>query len=170
MKIKQQIKKFLEYLFFFLYFIFEEIVIKSAKRLLSFIKSFHFYEKIMRFVEEGNDFILLFSFVFIVVMAEISASIGVFLAAKGYVLTGMAFYVLKIIIYIPSIDIFKRNKERLLKYKIIQIGAFLYEKIENNPLFLEFKRKIKEFKEMILISFKKFKKNFIEVWRNLWKA
>jgi len=124
----------------------------------------------MRFIEEGNDFILLFSFVFIVVMAEISASIGVFLAAKGYVLAGVVFYVLKIIIYIPSIDIFRRNKKRLLKYKIIQIGAFLYEKIENNPLFLEIKRKIKEFKEMILISFRTFKKDFIEVWRNLWKT
>ena len=165
-----QIKKILEYLFFFLYFIFEEVVIKSAKKLLSFIKSFHFYEKIMRFVEEGNDFILLFSFVFIVAIAEISSTIGLFLIAKGFIVLGIIFYVLKIIIYIPSIDIFKRNKERLLKYKIIQIGVFLYEKIENNPLFLEFKRKIKEFKEMILISFKKFKKDFISFWKNLWKV
>ena len=126
----------------------------------------------MSFIEKSNDFVLLFSFVFIVVLAESFATIGVFLIAKGFIILGIIFYVLKIIIYIPSIDIFKRNKERLLKYKIIQIGAFLYEKIENNPLFLEFKRKIKEFKEMILISFRnrKFKKDFIEVWRNLWKV
>jgi len=169
LKIKQ-IKKFLEYLFFFLYFIFEEVVIKSAKKLLSFIKSFHFYEKIMRFIEEGNDFILLFSFVFIVAVAEISSTIGLFLLAKGFIVLGIIFYILKIIIYIPSIDIFRRNRQRLLKYKIIQIGTFLYEKIENNPLFLEFKRKIKEFKEMILVSFRKFKKEFIEVWRKLWKT
>ena len=169
MKIKQ-IKKFLEYFFFFLYFIFEEVVIKSAKRLLYFIKSFHFYEKIMSFIEEGNDFILLFSFVFIVVLAESFATIGVFLLAKGFIVLGIVFYVLKIIIYIPSIDIFRRNKERLLKYKIIQIGAFLYEKIENNPIFLGIKRKIKEFKEIILISFRKFKNDFISFWRNLWKA
>ena len=124
----------------------------------------------MQYIEKSNDFILLFSFVFIVFLAETSATIGVFLAAKGFVVLGIIFYVLKIIIYIPSIDIFSRNKERLLKYKIIQFGVFLYEKIEKNPLFLEIKKRIKEFKENILRKFRDFKIKFIEFWRNLWKT
>jgi len=168
LKIKQ-IKKFLEYLFFFLYFIFEEIVIKSAKKLLLFIKSFDLYEKIMLYIQESNDFILLFSFVFIVLLAEISSTLGLFLLAKGFLISGIFFYILKIVIYIPSIDIFKRNKNRLLKYKIIQIGLFIYEKIEKNPLFLELKKRFKLLKEKILLSFKDFKNRFIDFWRNLWK-
>ncbi len=124
----------------------------------------------MLYIEKSNDFILLFSFVFIVVLAETLATIGVFLAAKGFIVLGIFFYILKIIVYIPSIDIFKRNKERLLKYKIIQIGLFIYEKIENNPLFLELKRKLKNFKYIILSLFKDYKIKFINFWRNLWKT
>ena len=124
----------------------------------------------MQYIEESNDFILLFSFVFIVFLAETSATIGVFLAAKGFVILGIIFYILKIIIYIPSIDIFKRNKNRLLKYKIIQFGVFLYEKIEKNPLFLEIKKRVKELKKIVLKAFRDFKIKFIEFWRNLWKA
>ncbi len=169
MKIKQ-IKKFLEYLFFFFYFLFEEIVIKSAKKLLAFIKSFDLYEKIMLYIQKSNDFILLFSFIFIVLLAEISSTFGLFLLAKGLLIPGIFFYILKIVIYIPSIDIFKRNKDRLLKYKIIQFGVFLYEKIEQNPIFLKFKLKLKKFKEAMLLAFKDFKKIFIDFWRNLWKV
>ena len=124
----------------------------------------------MLYIEKSNDFILLFSFVFIVFLAEISATIGVFLLAKGFVVLGIIFYILKIIIYIPSIDIFRRNKDRLLKYKIIQFGVFLYEKIEKNPLFLEIKKRFKKLKEAVLMAFKDFKIKFIEFWRNLWKT
>ena len=124
----------------------------------------------MLYIENSNDFILLVSFVSIVFLAETSATIGVFFAAKGYMIIGTLFYILKIIIYIPSIDIFRRNKERLLKYKIIQFGVFLYKKIEKNPLFLEIKKRVKEFKKTILIAFRDFKIKFIEFWRNLWKA
>ncbi len=115
----------------------------------------------MQYIEKSNDFILLFSFVCIVILAETSATIGVFLAARGYVITGAVFYILKIIIYIPSIDIFRRNKKRLIKYKIIQIGLFIYEKIEKNPLFSELKKKFRLLKEKILLAFKECKKKFI---------
>ena len=124
----------------------------------------------MQYIEKSNDFILLFSFVFIVLLAEIISTFALFLFAKGFIISGAFFYILKIIIYIPSIDIFRRNKERLLKYKIIQFGVFLYEKIEKNPLFLEIKKRIKELKENILRKFRDFKIKFIEFWRNLWKT
>ncbi len=124
----------------------------------------------MLYIEKSNDFILLFSFVFIVILAETSATVGVFLFAKGFLISGIFFYILKIVIYIPSIDIFKRNKERLLKYKIIRFGAFLYEKIEKNPLFLKLKKKFRLLKEKILLAFKDFKKKFINFWSDLWKV
>jgi uncharacterized membrane protein (DUF485 family) len=123
----------------------------------------------MQFIENSNDLVLLFSFVFIVILAETSATIGVFLAAKGFVITGSLFYILKIIIYIPSVDIFRRNQNRLMKYKIIQFGYFLYEKIEKNPLFLELKEKFKQLKEKIAFFIKPYKEKFKSFWRKMWK-
>ncbi len=124
----------------------------------------------MFYIEKHNDFILLSAFVFIVILAEITSTLALFLFTKGFLILGIFFYILKIIIYIPSIDIFRRNKERLLKYKIIKLGVFLYEKIENNPFFIEIKNRIKNIKIMLLFSFKKFKDKFIKFWRNLWKV
>ncbi len=124
----------------------------------------------MLYIEKHNDFILLSAFVFIVILAEITSTLALFLFTKGFLILGIFFYILKIIIYIPSIDIFRRNKERLLKYKIIKLGVFLYEKIENNPFFIEIKNRIKNIKIMLLFSFKKFKDKFIKFWRNLWKV
>ncbi len=124
----------------------------------------------MQYIEKHNDFILLSAFVFIVILAEITSTLALFLFTKGFLILGIFFYILKIIIYIPSIDIFRRNKERLLKYKIIKLGVFLYEKIENNPFFIEIKNRIKNIKIMLLFSFKKFKDKFIKFWSNLWKV
>ncbi len=149
---------------------FEEVVIKSAKTLLNFIKSFHFYEKTMLYIEKSNDFILLFSFVFIITLAETISTIALFLLAKGFFISGIFFYVLKIIIYIPAIDIFKRNKQRLIKYKIVKFGIFIYEKIEKHPLFIEIRKKINIFKAKIIVKLIQFKEEFIIFWRNLWKT
>lgn len=124
----------------------------------------------MQHIQNSNDLLLLSSFVFLILLAEFVSTFALFLFAKGFFLSGIFFYVLKIIIYIPGIDIFKRNKQRLLKYKIVKFGMLIYEKIENHPLFIEIKRRIKDFKEKIIVKFRKVKDEFIIFWRKIWKT
>ncbi|GAX88280.1 conserved hypothetical protein [Lebetimonas natsushimae] len=122
----------------------------------------------MEFIEKSNDLILMLSFVCIVILAETSATFGVFLTAKGHIILGGLFYIFKIIIYIPSVDIFRRNKNRLMKYKIIQFGYFLYEKIEKNPVFISLREKFRIFKEKVVFFIKPYKEQFKKFWEKIW--
>jgi len=159
-------KKFqtiIKYILFIIYFIFEEIIIKTAKRLLQFIRKFSFYDEFIEFITKSNDFILLISFLFIATLAETSATFAVFLMAKGFFVLGVVFYILKIIIYIPTIDIFKHNKKRLLKYRIIKTFYYWYLFILKSQIYRNIKKFIKDIKEKIKLFFKPVKEMFLKL-------
>jgi len=136
----------LKYLLFFIYLIFEQLVINIAKKLLSFIRKFNIYEKFINYICQSNDFVLMSSFLLIGAIAEASATFAVFLLAKDFVKLGILFYILKIIIYIPAVDIFKRNKKRLLKYKIIRVVFYWYLLIIKSEIYKTLKKIIKKYK------------------------
>ena len=136
----------LKYLLFFVYLIFEQLVINIAKKLLNFIRKFNVYERFITYICQNNDFILMSSFLLIGVIAEASATLAVFLLAKNFVKLGILFYILKIIIYIPAVDIFKRNKKRLLRYKIIRVVFYWYLLIIKSKIYKTLKKIIKKYK------------------------
>jgi len=82
-------------------------------------------------------------------IAEASATFAVFLLAKDFIKLGILFYILKIIIYIPAVDIFKRNKKRLLKYKIIKVVFYWYLLIIKSEIYKTLKKIIKKYKAEI---------------------
>jgi hypothetical protein len=139
----------IKYILFIIYFIFEEFVIKVAKRLLAFIRKFKIYDKFIDLISQSNDFFLLASFIILAGVAESSATFAVFLTAKGFVVLGILFYIVKIIIFIPAIDIFKHNKKRLLKYTVIRTLYYWYLLITASQIYRNIKRFFKDFKERL---------------------
>ena len=96
------------------------------------------------------------------IIAEINAFIGSFLILKGDVILGVFFYLLKLLMLIPVIDLFKRNKKIILKIKIFKILYFYYIKFEHLPIFQKvrkIKRKMKEKIKNFLKRLDKKKKN-----------
>ena len=161
----KKIKKFFYYLSGTIYLLFEEIVIKTAKKFLNTLKKLKIYDRIINYINNSNDMVLLSSFVVVVVIGEIFAGLSVFMLGKGFFLIGILFYIFKILVYIPAIDIFKNKKNRLLKYKIINYFYNLYLKIEKSEIILFIKKIIKKFKLIIknkIIDIKNYVKNIFK--------
>ena len=93
--------------------------------------------------------VLLSSFLIIAGIAETSATFAVFLSVRGFVKLGIFFYILKIVIYIPTVDIFKHNKKRLLKYRIIRTFYYWYLLIIGSKIYRNIKKVFKDTKEKI---------------------
>jgi hypothetical protein len=140
--------------------IFEQLVINIAKKLLLFIRRFNVYERFINYICNSNDFVLLSSFLLIAIIADICATFAIFLVAKGLVVLGILFYILKILIYIPAVDIFKRNKKRLLKYKIIRVVFYWYLLIIKSETYRTVKKALKQFKNRIKTFYYPIKKRF----------
>ncbi len=157
----------IKYILFIIYFIFEEFVIKMAKRLLVFIRKFDIYEKFTNYINRSNDFILLGSFLLIAGIAEASATFAVFLSVKGFVKLGIFFYILKIVIYIPTVDIFKHNKKRLLKYRIIKTIYYWYLLIIDSMTYKKIKRVFQEIRKKIKRVFNPIKQKILKFARNI---
>jgi len=158
-----KLQTLIKYILFIIYFIFEEFVIKMAKRLLVFIRKFNIYEKFIDKINHSNDFILLSSFLIIAGIAEASATFAVFLSVKGFVNLGIFFYILKIIIYIPTVDIFKHNKKRLLRYSIIRTLFYWYLIIISSQIYRNIKRIFKDIKRNLKAFFLPIRKTFLSL-------
>jgi len=156
----KKLRILLKYILFFIYLVFEQLVINIAKKLLLFIRKFNVYERFINYICNANDFILLSSFLLIAAIAEISATFAVFLGAKGFIKLGFLFYILKIIIYIPTVDIFKHNKKRLLKYKIIRVVFYWYLLIIKSEIYRTIKKALSQFKNSIKTFYYPIKKRF----------
>ena len=127
---KEQIKEII----FFLIFLYEEFFIVPAKKILSFLKGKLVYNKVLNFFSR-NFFLLVIFIILTGIIAETNAFIGSFLILKGHVILGVFFYLLKLLMLIPVIDLFKRNKKIILKIKIFKILYFYYIKFEHLPIF-----------------------------------
>ncbi len=90
---------------------------------------------------------MLSSFLLIAGIAEVSATFAVLLGAKGFLKLGILFYILKIIIYIPAVDIFKQNKKRLTSYYIIKIVYYWYLLILKSHIYKNIKKGFRDLKE-----------------------
>jgi hypothetical protein len=101
----------------------------------------------------------------IATIADICATFAIFLVAKGFVALGILFYILKIIIYIPAVDIFKRNKKRLLKYKIIRVVFYWYLLIIKSEIYRTIKKTLKQYKYKISKFFYPLRKLFTKKQR-----
>ena len=161
----ERLQIIIKYILFIIYFIFEEFVIKMAKRLLIFIRQFDIYSKFIDFINRSNDLVLLSSFLLIAGIAEASATFAVFLSVRGFVKLGIFFYILKIVIYIPTVDIFKHNKRRLLKYRIIRTFYYWYLLIIGSKIYRNIKKVFKDIKEKIKAFFYPVRETFLSFVR-----
>jgi len=148
----------LQYIVFIIYYIFEEFVINIAKKSLSFIQRFRIYESFIEYINRSSDAMLLFSFFVIALLAEASAIFAGYLTVHGFVALGIGFYILKIVIFIPTVDIFKHNKKRLLKYSAIRTAYYWYILIIRTETYKNIKKSFKRLKLYIKKSFSPIKK------------
>ena len=157
----KKLANFIKYILFIIYFIFEEFVIKIAKRALRLIRKINIYDKFIEMIDRSNNFVLLGSFLFLAVLAESSATFAVFLTAKGFVKLGILFYALKIVLFIPAVDIFSHNKKRLVQYRIIRTIYYWYLRIKSSEIYRNIKKFSKEIKAKIKAFFKPIKESVL---------
>jgi len=139
----------LQYVVFVIYYIFEEFVIRIAKRWLYFIKKIRIYESFISFVNSSSNTTLLSSFFIIALLAEASAIFAGYLMVHGFALLGAGFYLLKIMIFIPAVDIFKHNKKRLLAYSAIKYLYSCYIAAIRTEAYRNIKRNFRKLKKSI---------------------
>ena len=139
----------LQYVVFVIYYIFEEFVIRIAKRWLYFIKKIRIYESFISFVNSSSNTTLLSSFFIIALLAEASAIFAGYLMVHGFALLGAGFYLLKIMIFIPAVDIFKHNKKRLLAYSTIKYLYSCYITAIRTEAYRNIKRNFRKLKKSI---------------------
>ena len=157
----KKLENFVKYILFILYFIFEEFVIKIAKRALLLIRKINIYDMFIEMIDRSNNFVLFSSFLFLAILAESSATFAVFLTAKGLIKLGMLFYALKIVLFIPAVDIFSHNKKRLLQYRIVRIVYYWYLRIMHSEIYRNIKKVSKEIKAKIKAFFKPIKERVL---------
>jgi len=157
----KKLENFIKYILFIIYFIFEEFVIKIAKRALRLIRKISIYDKFIEMIDRSNNFVLFSSFLFLAILAESSATFAVFLTAKGFIKLGILFYALKIVLFIPAVDIFTHNKKRLLQYRIVRIVYYWYLRIMNSDIYRNIKKVSKEIKTKINVFFKPIKESIL---------
>ncbi len=141
----------LQYTIFVIYYIFEEFVIRVAKKWLYFIKKIRIYESFMDYINSSGDTILLSSFFIIALLAEASAIFAGYLMVHGFALFGAGFYLLKIMIFIPAVDIFQHNKKRLLAYSLIRYLYSCYISAIRTEAYRDIKRNFKKIKKSISV-------------------
>ena len=141
-------KERIETIIVFLLYLYEELFLTPAKKLLKQIKKIIFYDKIIDFFAQ-NIYLNLLFVVFVAVLAESSATIASLFIIKGFIFIGILFYLVKVILFIPVIDLFNRNKKELLKFNIIRIPYYYYIKFKR----LEIWKKVKQMKKRIKLLF-----------------
>ena len=141
-------KEHLKTLIAFILYLYEELFLIPAKKLLKQIKKIVFYDKIIDFFAQNIYLNLLFILI-VVGLAETSAITAGFFIVKGFVFIGVLFYLLKVILLIPVIDLFNRNKEELLKFKVIKVSYYYYLKFKRLEIWKKVKQIKKELKEKI---------------------
>jgi hypothetical protein len=139
----------LQYIVFVIYYIFEEFVIRIAKRWLYFIKKIRIYESFISYINSSGNTTLLSSFFIIALLAEASAIFAGYLMVHGFALLGVGFYILKILIFIPAVDIFKHNKRRLLSYSMIKYLYSCYITAIRTEAYRDIKRSFKKLKKSL---------------------
>ena len=163
-KIFKNLLTIIKYVFLFILFLYEELFLIPATKILNKIKTKINYQKIIEAISQ-NYFTMLLFLVISLILAEISAILAGFLIIKGYWIGGLL-YIVKILIFVPLVDIFKHNKKKLLKIKIIKTLYYYYLLF----LRLDFIKKIKKLKKNNKTNYKR-KNNFIKKWINylFWK-
>ena len=161
-KVKKMKKvKQIEKIVLFLIFFYEEFFVVPAKKILSFFKKILIYNKILDFF--SKNFLLLIIFIVLIgFIAEINAFIGSFLILKKNFVLGIFFYSLKLLMLIPVIDLFKRNKKKILRIKVFKFLYFYYINFKHLPIFRKIrkmKRKIRKKMKIFLKRLEKKKKN-----------
>jgi len=144
------LKEKLKLILAFSLFVYEEFFLVPAKKLLNKFKQVVFYDKIIDFF--SKSIYLNFTFILVIgTLAESSALFAGYLIAHKLFVVGVLFYLLKIILFVPVIDLFKRNKTELLKFKIIRVPYYYYLLFKR----LEIWQKVKEIKEKLKQYLKK---------------
>ena len=151
----ERIKQIIKNILLFILFLYEELFIIPAKKILNYFRRISLYDKIIKLVSY-NLITLIFFLFFLGFIAETSAMIGGFFLVKKHFILGISFYMIKIILLVPIVDVFKYNKKRLLKIKLIRILYFYYIKFEN----LKFFRKLRKIKKNLVDKIKKVYYNF----------
>jgi len=148
-------KELLKKMLIFLFILYEEIFLYPAKKLLKLVSKYINYEKWIFRISQNFFYSLIF-IIILTVIAELAAVFAGILILKGIWL-GSLLYFVKIVTFIPLVDLFKHNKKKLLKIEQIRIIYFYYLILQRLPLLRNVRKKIKNFQ----LSIKKYKEKFL---------
>jgi len=159
-----KLTKVIELLFGIIIYLYEEIFLYFAKKCLKYIKNFKIYENIILYFSK-NIYLNLIFLILTLFIAESFAIFAGYLFVKKYYIIGLLFYGFKILLFIPIVELFEKNKQNLLKYKIIKIPYYYFLKIKKLPIFYKLKKIKKKFKIYLFYL----KKNFFKIFKNILK-
>ena len=126
-KIAQRLLIVIQFTLVFLFILFEEIVWESlAKPIYEKIASFHILLKLEKIILNANRYIVLFSFITLLLGVEGAGILAGVFFVQGYVLFGLALYIAKIPIAGFTFWLFKASKTKLLSFDWF---AWAYKKL-----------------------------------------
>ena len=127
-----------EFILFTIIYLYEELFLIPAKKFLKIIKKIDIYNKILKFF--SRNLILNFAFIIIMlIIAETSAIAAGYFFVHKYLFLGILFYSIKVLLFIPIVDLFKKNKKNLLKIKVIKIFYYYFLLFKRLPIFYKIK-------------------------------
>jgi len=147
---------FVEIILVLFYIVYEELVYTTiAKPIIEWYKKLKLLAKFQAFLLKAPPIVSLLAFLSTFVVAEILGllTVPVFLMGPPIAFIGVFIYGLKIPVGAFAFWIFKENKERLTKYKIIKIGydwtMRFVNWIDSSEVYKRVKERAKKYKEML---------------------
>jgi len=134
-KIIQRLLLVLQFALVIIYILFEEIIWEGiAKPIYNHIESLHILKKLEKQISEGNRYLILVTFVVLLLGVEGAGVLAGVFFVKGHFLFGLLLYITKIPIAAFTFWIFKSAKRKLLSFEWFQ---WLYNKTMNGLAWLK---------------------------------
>jgi len=165
MKNNSKLKKFLLNVAIILFIFFEEVLwIRIAKPIFDYIHEFKIVIRFKHYIKSlKNRYYILFLFLIPFILMEVSATLAIISLSYGILPLFIGFYLLKGLLMVPVLIIFKVQKDKLTSFYLIDKGNECLNKIMNSKLLLNTKAKIKELKEKFIEVFKTKKASIFSV-------
>lgn len=157
----------LQIFFVSLYIIFEELIWdRFAEPIYKFIKSLALFEKLETLLNKTNKYIVLIIFILSFVIGEVIGVVSPLIALKGYVVLGVIFYGLKLVVVAFAFWLFNTQKEKLLRFWIIRVSykriIQFTQYIKNSYVFKLIKERAIIIKSYLKKIYKQFKHKVVD--------
>lgn len=148
-------KVVLVYLFYVLEYVAWKKVGEPVYKVLSQLKIMDRFRVWVNSVD--NRYALLLIFVNVFVLMEITSTYGLVLIGTGAIVTGIALYLVKLVLMVPAVVIWNSAKKPLLSFWLIRFVFGWIIRLRRSSMFRSAKRQIKKIK----LGFIQFKDDYL---------